>query len=123
MNAIFPNSLGFNIVLYGLGSKRDLLERFRATMLQDSIHIVINGFFPGISVKSVSFKNVKRNHIISPANLYLHVNEVATSHSGVFSFVFRLPTSRIAYCLIKVMSLESEGSSFESPSLNFLLRN
>ncbi|XP_006921402.1 origin recognition complex subunit 2 isoform X1 [Pteropus alecto] len=45
--------LGFNIVLYGLGSKRDLLERFRATMLQDSIHVVINGFFPGISVKSI----------------------------------------------------------------------
>ncbi|XP_055967842.1 origin recognition complex subunit 2 isoform X3 [Sorex fumeus] len=45
--------LGFNIVLYGLGSKRDLLERFRTTMLQDSIHIVINGFFPGISVKSI----------------------------------------------------------------------
>ncbi|ELK35879.1 Origin recognition complex subunit 2 [Myotis davidii] len=33
--------------------QRDLLERFRATMLQDSIHIVINGFFPGISVKSI----------------------------------------------------------------------
>lgn len=46
--------LGFNIVLYGLGSKRDLLEKFRTTMLQDSIHVVINGFFPGISVKSVS---------------------------------------------------------------------
>nr|XP_005000763.1 origin recognition complex subunit 2 isoform X2 [Cavia porcellus] len=45
--------LGFNIVLYGLGSKRDLLERFRTTMLQDSVHVVINGFFPGISVKSI----------------------------------------------------------------------
>ncbi|XP_008068968.1 origin recognition complex subunit 2 isoform X2 [Carlito syrichta] len=45
--------LGFNIVLYGLGSKRDLLERFRTTMLQDSIHVVINGFFPGINVKSI----------------------------------------------------------------------
>ncbi|XP_040827898.1 origin recognition complex subunit 2 isoform X1 [Ochotona curzoniae] len=45
--------LGFNIVLYGLGSKRDLLERFRTTMLQDSVHVVINGFFPGITVKSV----------------------------------------------------------------------
>lgn len=88
MNAIFPHSLGFNIVLYGLGSKRDLLERFRATMLQDSIHIVINGFFPGISVKSVSFKKFKSNHIISPSSLYPHVIEVATSHSGVFSFCF-----------------------------------
>ncbi|EGV99445.1 origin recognition complex subunit 2 isoform X1 [Cricetulus griseus] len=45
--------LGFNIVLYGLGSKRDLLEKFRATMLEDSIHVVINGFFPGITVKSI----------------------------------------------------------------------
>lgn len=45
--------LGFNIVLYGLGSKRDLLEKFRATMLRDSIHVVINGFFPGINVKSI----------------------------------------------------------------------
>lgn len=45
--------LGFNVVLYGLGSKRDLLERFRTTMLKDSIHIVINGFFPGINVKSI----------------------------------------------------------------------
>ncbi|KAM4836273.1 origin recognition complex subunit 2 [Thomomys bottae] len=45
--------LGFNIVLYGLGSKRDLLEKFRTTMLQNSIHIVINGFFPGIGVKSI----------------------------------------------------------------------
>uniref|UniRef100_A0A8D1UFD3 Origin recognition complex subunit 2 n=1 Tax=Sus scrofa TaxID=9823 RepID=A0A8D1UFD3_PIG len=45
--------LGFNIVLYGLGSKRDLLERFRTAMLQDCIHVVINGFFPGISVKSI----------------------------------------------------------------------
>ncbi|XP_052605469.1 origin recognition complex subunit 2 isoform X1 [Peromyscus californicus insignis] len=45
--------LGFNIVLYGLGSKRDLLEKFRTTMLQDCIHVVINGFFPGISVKSI----------------------------------------------------------------------
>lgn len=45
--------LGFNIVLYGLGSKRDLLEKFRTTMLQDSIHVVINGFFPGINVKSI----------------------------------------------------------------------
>lgn len=89
-------------MLYGLGSKRDLLERFRTTMLQDCIHVVINGFFPGISVKSVSFKNVKRNNIISPANPYPHVNEDAISYSGAFSFCFycnSFHTSRIAQCL------------------------
>uniref|UniRef100_A0A7M4FWB7 Origin recognition complex subunit 2 n=1 Tax=Crocodylus porosus TaxID=8502 RepID=A0A7M4FWB7_CROPO len=45
--------LGFNILLYGLGSKRDLLEKFRTSLLQDSVHLVVNGFFPSITVKSV----------------------------------------------------------------------
>lgn len=47
-------SLGFNIVLYGLGSKRDLLEKFRTALLQDSVHLVVNGYFPSITVRSVS---------------------------------------------------------------------
>lgn len=46
-------SLGFNIVLYGLGSKHDLLEKFRTSMLQDCVHLVVNGYFPSITVKSV----------------------------------------------------------------------
>ncbi|NWT14604.1 ORC2 protein, partial [Vireo altiloquus] len=45
--------LGFNIVLYGLGSKRDLLEKFRTSLLQDSVHLVVNGYFPGITVRSI----------------------------------------------------------------------
>ncbi|XP_009072933.1 PREDICTED: origin recognition complex subunit 2, partial [Acanthisitta chloris] len=45
--------LGFNILLYGLGSKRDLLEKFRTSLLQDSVHLVVNGYFPSITVKSI----------------------------------------------------------------------
>ncbi|NXL94782.1 ORC2 protein, partial [Alectura lathami] len=45
--------LGFNIVLYGLGSKHDLLEKFRTSMLQDSVHLVVNGYFPSITVRSI----------------------------------------------------------------------
>ncbi|XP_070588167.1 origin recognition complex subunit 2 [Erythrolamprus reginae] len=45
--------LGFNIVLYGLGSKRDLLENFRISLLRDSVHLVVNGFFPNITIKSI----------------------------------------------------------------------
>ncbi|NXQ62064.1 ORC2 protein, partial [Anthoscopus minutus] len=45
--------LGFNIVLYGLGSKRDLLENFRTSLLQDSVHLVVNGYFPSITVRSI----------------------------------------------------------------------
>ncbi|NXX11427.1 ORC2 protein, partial [Podargus strigoides] len=57
--------LGFNIVLYGLGSKRDLLEKFRTSMLQDSLHLVVNGYFPSITVRSVlnSITEEVLNHI------------------------------------------------------------
>ncbi|NXA26359.1 ORC2 protein, partial [Ibidorhyncha struthersii] len=44
---------GFNILLYGLGSKRDLLEKFRTSVLQDSVHLVVNGYFPSITVRSI----------------------------------------------------------------------
>ncbi|NXX41511.1 ORC2 protein, partial [Tricholaema leucomelas] len=45
--------LGFNIVLYGLGSKRDLLEKFRTSVLKDNVHLVVNGYFPSITVRSI----------------------------------------------------------------------
>ncbi|KAJ7408091.1 Origin recognition complex subunit 2 [Willisornis vidua] len=45
--------LGFNIVLYGLGSKHDLLENFRTSLLHSSVHLVVNGYFPGITVRSI----------------------------------------------------------------------
>ncbi|XP_054028691.1 origin recognition complex subunit 2 isoform X4 [Dryobates pubescens] len=45
--------LGFNIVLYGLGSKRDLLEKFRTSALKDSVHLVVNGYFPSITIRSI----------------------------------------------------------------------
>ncbi|NXF95295.1 ORC2 protein, partial [Eubucco bourcierii] len=45
--------LGFNIVLYGLGSKRDLLEKFRTSLLKDSLQLVINGYFPSITIRSI----------------------------------------------------------------------
>ncbi|NXD80076.1 ORC2 protein, partial [Halcyon senegalensis] len=45
--------LGFNIVLYGLGSKHDVIEKFRTGQLQDTVHLVANGYFPGITVRSI----------------------------------------------------------------------
>ncbi|XP_051943124.1 origin recognition complex subunit 2 [Hippocampus zosterae] len=45
--------LGFGVLLYGLGSKKDLLEEFRSSHLSEEIHLVINGFFPSITLKSI----------------------------------------------------------------------
>ncbi|XP_063970685.1 origin recognition complex subunit 2-like [Lytechinus pictus] len=43
----------FNILLYGLGSKRRLVEEFRRRQLKDYTSIVINGYFPSLTVKSI----------------------------------------------------------------------
>ncbi|CAJ1071611.1 origin recognition complex subunit 2 isoform X1 [Xyrichtys novacula] len=45
--------LGFSVLVYGLGSKRSLLEDFRASHLAQEIHLVVNGFFPSITLKSI----------------------------------------------------------------------
>ena len=46
-------SSGFNLLLYGVGSKRNLLEEFRNQHLSSSCHLVINGFFPGTTLKHI----------------------------------------------------------------------
>ncbi|CAI9621526.1 unnamed protein product [Staurois parvus] len=73
--------LGFNIILFGLGSKRNLIETFRTSMLQDSLHIVINGFFPGITIKSILNS----------------ITEEALGHSGTF----RSPLDQMDFILQK----------------------
>uniref|UniRef100_A0A671MMI1 Origin recognition complex subunit 2 n=1 Tax=Sinocyclocheilus anshuiensis TaxID=1608454 RepID=A0A671MMI1_9TELE len=45
--------MGFNILIYGLGSKKLLLEKFRTSMLCDYDHVVVNGFFPSMTLKSI----------------------------------------------------------------------
>ncbi|XP_077993818.1 origin recognition complex subunit 2-like [Glandiceps talaboti] len=44
---------GFNLLLFGLGSKRVLIDELRQTVISDFIHIVINGFFPSITIKQI----------------------------------------------------------------------
>ncbi|GCB82194.1 hypothetical protein scyTo_0022294 [Scyliorhinus torazame] len=50
---MLQTQLGFSLILYGLGSKRELLEEFRSRMLEGTIHVVVNGFFPSITLKSI----------------------------------------------------------------------
>lgn len=50
---MFQMCNSFNILLHGLGSKRTLLEDFRKTMLSDLSHVVVNGYFPSLTVKHI----------------------------------------------------------------------
>ncbi|XP_020617228.1 origin recognition complex subunit 2-like isoform X2 [Orbicella faveolata] len=44
---------GFNILLYGLGSKKVLLDQFRSSKLSRYLQVVVNGFFPSLTIKNV----------------------------------------------------------------------
>lgn len=50
---LFHLANGFNIILYGLGSKRMLLESFAKRHLSSVPHVVVNGYFPGLTVKQL----------------------------------------------------------------------
>ncbi|KAI0215829.1 Origin recognition complex subunit 2 [Lamellibrachia satsuma] len=62
---------GFNVMLYGVGSKRELVEAFRTTVLKDFTHIVINGYFPSLTLK----------------NILTHITEDILEHIGSFRSV------------------------------------
>ncbi|CAB4005847.1 origin recognition complex subunit 2-like [Paramuricea clavata] len=44
---------GFNLLLHGLGSKRSVIDQFRTTMLSKFVQLVVNGFFPSITIKNI----------------------------------------------------------------------
>ena len=44
---------GFNILLYGYGSKHTVIEQFCHNQLTNEYHLVVNGFFPGLSLKQI----------------------------------------------------------------------
>lgn len=48
-------SEGFNVMLYGVGSKRELLNRFRKEFLCRENCIVISGFQSTIGIRQVFF--------------------------------------------------------------------
>nr|CAD7454616.1 unnamed protein product [Timema tahoe] len=44
---------GFSVILYGVGSKRILLQRFQDECLQDKPVLMVNGFFPSLTIKEM----------------------------------------------------------------------
>ncbi|XP_016983902.2 origin recognition complex subunit 2 [Drosophila rhopaloa] len=61
---------GFNILLYGLGSKRQLLQSFHREVLEKQTVLVVNGFFPSLTLKDVldSITSEILDAGVSPAN-------------------------------------------------------
>lgn len=50
---LFYLNEGFSVLLYGLGTKKKLLEDFHKEFLSDKPVIVVNGFFPSLTIKDI----------------------------------------------------------------------
>ncbi|XP_017026690.1 origin recognition complex subunit 2 [Drosophila kikkawai] len=74
---------GFNILLYGLGSKRQLLQAFHREVLGKQTVLVINGFFPSLTLKDVldSITSEILDAGISPANPHEAVDMIEEEFS------------------------------------------
>ncbi|KAL4229425.1 Origin recognition complex subunit 2 [Mactra antiquata] len=80
---------GFNILLYGYGSKRLVLEDFRSTILKGFTQVVVNGYFPSLTIK----------HILSI------ITDEVLNHTGSF----KSPLDQLEY--IKT-EFEKSGNDF-----------
>ncbi|CAO3647246.1 unnamed protein product [Cunninghamella blakesleeana] len=52
----FELQSGFNLLFYGYGSKRNLINKFTMSILTDGPVIVVNGFFPSVTIKDILLK-------------------------------------------------------------------
>lgn len=50
---LYVLSENFNIIMYGIGSKRSILHQFQMEKLKEFPCIVVNGFFPSLTIKSI----------------------------------------------------------------------
>lgn len=89
---LFPKWLyilnqGFNVLLYGLGSKKQLLETFHSIHLMNETVMVVNGFFPSLTIKDIlnticndilNINMASRNYheIVDAVKIYLHNNDM-----------------------------------------------
>ncbi|KAH8383080.1 hypothetical protein KR009_006661 [Drosophila setifemur] len=74
---------GFNILLYGLGSKRSLLQAFHQEILAQQTVLVVNGFFPSLTLKDVldSIIGEILDAGVSPANPHEAVDMIEEEFS------------------------------------------
>lgn len=63
---------GFSVLLYGIGSKHGVLQKFATEYLEDNLYIVVHGFFPTLSVKQI----------------LCSITEDALQHQGTFSNIY-----------------------------------
>lgn len=66
---------GFNILVHGVGSKRELINRFVTSQINNEPCLIVNGFHSGTSIKS----------IVHPMMKFANKNMYLNKHGGSLS--------------------------------------
>lgn len=101
----------FNLLLYGLGSKRELMNRFQSELLKTHPTIIINGFFPGLTIQDV---------LTAIATDLLEIqNPSANGHEVVERIEQELMQQRDLHIFLVVHNID--GPNLRSPKVQDLL--
>lgn len=99
---------GFNLLLHGIGSKKRLIHLFAAQHLLDGPVYVVNGYFPGLSVK----------HILNELTTdILHHEGTFASANAQLKFIRKVlesPDSRIKHLYILIHNID--GVTLRTPT-------
>ena len=76
---------GYSILLYGLGSKRNLLQTFHNDILKHNPVCVINGFFPSLTIKNI-LDNITSD-ILDMALTSNNLNEIVDIIEDEFNYI------------------------------------
>ncbi|CEG01875.1 Origin recognition complex, subunit 2 [Ostreococcus tauri] len=103
---------GFNVLLYGFGSKKALMEDFETRYFRDGGVVIVNGFFPALTPKQV---------VVAAAAALTPVSEIMNDTQSNGSIISdKTPTETL---LAKIQSATRGSATREPKRLYIVLHN
>lgn len=94
---------GFNLLIYGYGSKRQLLTKFATTVLTDAPLIIVNGYFPTLNLKDILDK------ILSTALQYSGPAGTLQEQIAFIHAYFKQPDRAVQKLYLLVHNIDGSG--------------
>eukprot|EP00347_Sterkiella_histriomuscorum_P014737 403359737 len=76
---------GFNLLVYGVGSKRNLVNQFVQSYLSEDPKLIVNGFHSGVSIKSITNPMVKFVMKLFQIKIGSHVHDQIEELKRIFN--------------------------------------
>ncbi|GFW36388.1 origin recognition complex subunit 2 [Trichonephila clavipes] len=110
---------GFNILLYGVGSKLNILNSFCKECLSDALYVNIHGFFPSLTLKQVlsSITEEALEYEGKFSSNYEHAEYIKKYFSEGLSFHEWYQECREAFLVTSEVTMQAQLSEFKNHKL------